>query len=302
MNFSPTYAAILLLVAGNLLASLSDVAVKLVGGEVATFQYVFIRQLLSTLVIFPLWWFQPSSLRPLEKVALNTFRAHLIIVGSGCMVVAISHLTLATANAVFYAAPLLMLPLSVLLLGEKPHIKTILATGFGFIGVLVVLRPDEFHWAAFFALGTSITLALFNLTARRLPKRQTTISTLFWTSVLSLPVSAILAFLSWQEITWYQVALILISAGLILMYNGLAVIAYRKAPANQIALAENSGLVFVVILGISLFNEIPSVLTLIGILMIVAPLLPWRVIIKRSNFYGLLRPKPPLDKRKNITD
>ena len=61
MNPSPTYAAILLLVFGNLLAALSDVAVKLVGGEVATFQYVFIRQLLSTLVIFPLWWFQPSQ-------------------------------------------------------------------------------------------------------------------------------------------------------------------------------------------------------------------------------------------------
>lgn len=282
MNPSPTYAAILLLVFGNLLAALSDVAVKLVGGEVATFQYVFIRQLLSTLVILPLWLLQPASKRQLEKVALNTFRAHLIIVGSGCMVVAISHLTLATANAVFYAAPLIMLPLSVLLLGERPHVKTVLATGLGFVGVLVVLRPDEFHWAAFFALGTSITLALFNLTARRIPKRQTTISTLFWTSVLSLPVSAILAFLSWQEITWYQVALILISAGLILMYNGLAVMAYRQAPANQIAMAENSGLVFVVILGVSLFNEIPSLLTLVGILMIIAPLLPWKWLLKRQ--------------------
>ena len=282
MNPSPTYAAILLLVFGNLLAALSDVAVKLVGGEVATFQYVFIRQLLSTLVILPLWLLQPASKRQLEKVALNTFRAHLIIVGSGCMVVAISHLTLATANAVFYAAPLIMLPLSVLLLGERPHVKTVLATGLGFVGVLVVLRPDEFHWAAFFALGTSITLALFNLTARRIPKRQTTISTLFWTSVLSLPVSAILAFLSWQEITWYQVTLILISAGLILMYNGLAVMAYRQAPANQIAMAENSGLVFVVILGVSLFNEIPSLLTLVGILMIIAPLLPWKWLLKRQ--------------------
>ena len=282
MNPSPTYAAILLLVFGNLLAALSDVAVKLVGGEVATFQYVFIRQLLSTLVILPLWLLQPASKRQLEKVALNTFRAHLIIVGSGCMVVAISHLTLATANAVFYAAPLIMLPLSVLLLGERPHVKTVLATGLGFVGVLVVLRPDEFHWAAFFALGTSITLALFNLTARRIPKRQTTISTLFWTSVLSLPVSAILAFLSWQEITWYQVTLILISAGLILMYNGLAVMAYRQAPANQSAMAENSGLVFIVILGVSLFNEIPSLLTLVGILMIIAPLLPWKWLLKRQ--------------------
>ncbi|MFM2588716.1 DMT family transporter [Vibrio sp. TBV020] len=301
---SATYSAILLLVIGNLAASLSDVAVKLLNGEVSTFQYIFIRQLLSTIVIAPFWLRQSKDKRSLISPKLNLLRAHLIIIGSGCMVVAITHLTLATANAVFYAAPLVMLPLSALLLKEKPNTRRVAATLFGFVGVMVVLRPSEFHWAAIFALGTTLTLALFNITARKLPAKQSVISTLFWTSLLSLPVSALLAALHWSPISLNKVMLILGSAGLILAYNGLAVMAYQRAPANNIAIAENSGLVFVALFGVVWFNEVPDWLTALGIAMIVLPLMPWKVLIdgmKRNSSY-LLRPKPPSDSRKNITD
>lgn len=301
---SATYSAILLLVLGNLAASLSDVAVKLLDGEVSAFQYIFIRQLLSTLVIAPFWWRQSKQKRALTHPKINLLRAHLIIIGSGCMVVAITHLTLATANAVFYAAPLVMLPLSALLLNEKPNWRRVAATLFGFIGVMVVLRPTEFHWAALFALGTTLTLALFNITARKLPASQSVISTLFWTSLLSLPVSVLLAVLNWAPITLNQILLILTSAGLILAYNGLAVMAYQRAPANNIAVAENSGLVFVALFGIAWFNEVPNWLTTLGIVMIILPLMPWKGLLDGLKHHGgyLLRPKPPSDKRKNITD
>lgn len=270
------YTAIVLLVVGNLAASLSDVAVKLINGELPTFQYVFIRQLLSVLVLFPLWRMQPPSARPLVHGKLTLLRAHLVLIGSGCMVVAITHLPLASANAVFYAAPLLMLPLSAMLLKEPPTTSKLLASLIGFGGVLIVLRPSEFHWAALFALGTAFTLALFNVTARKIPKTQSVISNLFWTSLLSLPVSAILALTFWQPMSAKTLLLTLASAGLILSYNGLAVMAYRRASASNIAIAENSGLVFVTAFGVLWFNEIPDSFTALGIVLIVAPLLPWR--------------------------
>lgn len=300
MTRSATYSAILLLIIGNLAASLSDGAVKLLDGEVTTFQYVFLRQLISTLVILPFWFAQAPDVRRLRSPKLNLFRAHLIIIGSGCMVVAITHLTLATANAVFYAAPLLMLPLAVLLLNEKTSLSRWLASMFGFAGVLVVLRPSEFHWAALFALGTTFTLALFHLTARKLPSEQNVITTLFWTSLLSIPVSALLAWVAWTPISLYHLLLILGSASLILLYNGLAVIAYRRAPAGNIAIAENSGLIFVVLLGVIGFNEVPDGLTALGIVMIVLPLMPWQRYTQPLRH--LLRPKPPSERRKNITD
>lgn len=102
------------------------------------------------------------------------------------------------------------------------------------------------------------------------------ISTLFWTSLLSLPVAGTLAVWSWQPINASQLGLIAAGALLILVYNGLAVLAYRKAPAGEIGLAEYSGLVFVTLFGIWWFNEIPDWITAMGIMLIIAPLLPIR--------------------------
>lgn len=295
--------ALWLLVLGNLAASLSDVAVKLLNGDVSAFQYMFLRQLISCAVIVPLWWRQPIRQRALQAPGLTAFRAHLVLLGSGCMLVAITYLPLATANAVFYAAPLLMLPLSIGLLKEKPGPAKIAATLLGFIGVLVVLRPSQYHWAAGFALATATTLALFNILARKIPKDQTVITTLMWTSLFSLPLSACLALWQWHPISLIQLAWVAGSALLILTYNGLAVAAYRRAPASQIALAEYSGLIFVALFGAWWFNEIPDHITWCGIILIVAPLLPLRALKPQlAALCYLLRPKPPSDKRKNITD
>lgn len=280
---STQYFAILLLVIGNLAASLSDVAVKVLDGSVPVYQYVFIRQLLSALVILPLWLRQKRKQRKLHKPGLNFFRAHILILGSGCMVVAVTHLPLATANAIFYAAPLLMLPLSTMLLKETPPFGKVIATVIGFVGVLVVLRPSEFHWAAVFALVTAMTIALFNITARQLPAEQSIITTLFWTSVLSLPISAALALFHWAPIQSEALFFILGSASLILLYNGLAVAAYQKVQAGSIAVAENSGLLFVTLFGVMWFDEVPDWLTAMGIIMIVAPLIPWHSLRRRAT-------------------
>ncbi|TDE21698.1 DMT family transporter [Vibrio owensii] len=280
---SPYHLALFLLVIGNLAASLSDVAVKLIEGGISPFQYMFVRQLASLLLILPFYLKQKPNKRSLKQAPITLLRAHLILIGSGCMMVAVTHLPLATANAVFYAAPILMLPLSILFLNEHPPLSKILLTCFGFLGVLVVLRPDHFHWAALFALGTASTLAIFNILVRKLPSEQSVVTTLWWTTLFSLPISAVLAGFYWQPITWQELALVVASAVCILSYNGLAVLAYQKAPAGEIALAEYSGLVFVTLFGIWWFDEIPDWLTAIGIIMIVLPLLPWN---KRKTLAG----------------
>jgi len=43
--------ALVALILGNLAASLSDVSVKMLNGNVSPFQYMFVRQLVSLLII-----------------------------------------------------------------------------------------------------------------------------------------------------------------------------------------------------------------------------------------------------------
>ncbi|MFA0703833.1 EamA family transporter, partial [Vibrio sp. 10N.222.48.A8] len=65
----------------------------------------------------------------------------------------------------------------------------------------IVLRPSQFHWAALFALGTALTLALFNVLVRKLPSEQTVVTTLWWTTLFSIPASLVLCFLYWQPVS-----------------------------------------------------------------------------------------------------
>ncbi|CAM4126026.1 DMT family transporter [Vibrio neonatus] len=276
MRINNVSQAILLLVFANFLASLSDVSLKVLNGEVPTFQYVFIRQVMSLLIIAPLWWRLPKAERMQGCGKINFWRAQFILIGSGCAMVAITHLTLATANAMFYVAPLMMLPLSVVFLQEVPPLKKIIATGIGFLGVLVVLRPEHFHWAAIIALGSALAMAVGNILIKRLPKQQSVVSTLFWTTALTIPGALLLALPQWSEIHMRHIFWITAINVFVLSYHALVVIGYRKAPASQIALAEYSGLVFVTLFGIMWFDEIPDTLTAIGIAMIVVPLMPIR--------------------------
>ncbi|TYK67389.1 DMT family transporter [Colwellia echini] len=278
MQNKHTTQAILLLILANLLASLSDVALKVLNGEVPTFQYVFLRQLISVFFILPFWLQLPKERYKEGSCMITFWRAQLIVGGSACTLIAITHLTLATANAIFYVAPLMMLPLSILLLKEAPPLSKYIATAIGFIGVLVVLRPEQFHWAAIVALGSALTMAFGNILIRRLPAEQKLVSTLFWTTIMTLPLALFLAILQWQTISWTHVLWIVAINIFVLGYHALAVMAYKKDAASNIALAEYSGLAIVVLFGIMWFDEMPDLLTAIGILLIVIPMmpLPWK--------------------------
>ncbi|MGR5096573.1 DMT family transporter [Vibrio maritimus] len=266
--------AILLLVLANLLASFSDVSLKVLNGEVPTFQYVFIRQVLSVLLLFPVWIRLPRQTRMDGCGSIAFLRAQFILGGSACAMVAITHLTLATANAMFYVGPILMIPLAMTLLKERPTKDKVIATLIGFSGVVVVLRPEHFHWAAIAGLGSALAMGVSNILVKRLPAEQHIVSTLFWTGVMTLPVALILAVQQWQPLNLVQLGWIMAINLFVLGYHALIVIAYKKAPANQIALAEYSGLVFVTLFGVMWFDEIPDVLTFVGILLIVLPMMP----------------------------
>ena len=277
--------AILLLVLANLFASLSDVSLKVLNGEVPTFQYVFIRQVISLLFIFPLWIRLPKQNYKDGYDKITFWRAQFIVGGSACAMIAITHLTLATANAMFYVAPLMMLPMSIFLLKETPPLGKYIATGIGFIGVLIVLRPEQFHWAEVVALGSALTMAFCNVFIRRIPKGQHLISTLFWTTVMTLPLAFILAVPEWRPITLTHVLWIIAINVFVLGYHALVVIAYKKSDVSNIALAEYSGLAFVTLFGIMWFNEIPDTLTALGISLIVIPMmpLPWKKWLTKSH-------------------
>jgi drug/metabolite transporter (DMT)-like permease len=262
--------AILLLVLGNLMISFGDVLVKLLGQTGTNpYQYVFLRFLLTSLLLLPFWWRLPRARRGLGQWKIHLLRGHLLLMGSACVFVSLIYLPLATANAVFYAAPLMTLPLAVLLSREqvRPAAYGISLLGFG--GILVVLNPAEWHWAGWLALLTAFSMAASNVLVRRLPQGRSVLATLFLTQALALPASLALALPGWQPVA-AEVWLLLVGSALLgIVYQGICIMAYAMADASKIAASEYSGLVFVTLMGMVLFSEFPGWNVYLGALVVI---------------------------------
>ncbi|MGR5076637.1 DMT family transporter [Photobacterium swingsii] len=264
--------AMLLLIVGNLIAVFSDALIKTLDDGVAVFQFVFFRQLTAVIILLP---FCAKNALPsfTQGLKWHALRAHIWLFGAVFMVFAINSMPLATANAIFYAAPLIMLPLAFVFFREKLTKQSVMTGVVGFIGVLVVIRPTHIDWAAISALVVALTLAGNNLLIRKLPTNQTVAQTLLLTNAVGMPASLGLAL--WEGETWNWTPL-LTAAGssfFILIYAATCVVAYRSVESNKIASAEYSGLLGAVLVGILWFGEIPEVEMLIGSALIILPLL-----------------------------
>lgn len=271
MSGKTVNSAIFLLVIGNAMALVSDVFIKLLEPGASIFQFTFLRCALILLLLLPLFG-QLDRKRLFSGVKVHTLRAHIHLAGTLCMVVALGHLPLATANAVFYAAPILVMVLSVVLFRERLTPLSVFAVFSGFTGIILILRPVEFNWAAIAALGSAFALAINAVMVRQLPKRQSTVHKLFLNYLLILPAAAALAI--WEGAAWDSSILLSAfgSALFILGYNITVLLAYRQVDANQVTSAEYTGLVWAVGFGWLWFDEAPDLWFLVGSAMIVVPL------------------------------
>ena len=271
MSGKTVNSAILLLVIGNAMAILSDVFIKLLDPGAPVFQFAFLRCVLTLVFLLPL-------ARKLDRsnlfggLKIHAIRAHIHLVGIVCMVVALTNLPLATANALFYAAPILVMVLSAVFFSEKLTPLSVTAVFSGFAGIIVILRPVDFNWAVIAALGSAFALAINAVMVRQLPKEQTTVHKLFLNYLLIVPAAAALAL--WEGADWNPQILISAagSALFILGYNITVLLAYRQVDANQVTSAEYTGLIWAVAIGWIWFGEVPDLWFLAGSLMIVVPL------------------------------
>ncbi len=272
MSGKTVNSAIFLLIVGNALAIISDVFIKLLDPGTPVFLFAFLRSALTLVLLLPLIG-QLNRRYLFTGLKVHTLRAHIHLGGILCMVVALSNLPLATANAIFYAAPILVMVLSVILFRERLTALSVVAVFSGFTGIVVILRPMEFNWAAAAALGSAFALAINAVMVRQLPKQQSTIHKLFLNYLLIVPGAGALA---WWEGGQWTPELVLTAAGsalFILGYNVTVLLAYRQVEANQVTSAEYTGLIWAVVIGWVGFGEVPDLWFLIGSLMIVVPLI-----------------------------
>ena len=177
----------------------------------------------------------------------------------------------ADAMAIFLCYPAILLPITALVLGERPTARQWSMVACGFVGALIVVRPT-FHGladGAVFALGSAVLYPLSMIATRRLadessPLVTTALSALIGAIGYSVVVPAVFTVPSATDL-WLLVAIGLIAA---IGHYGI-VAAHRHALSSQLAPLGYTEIVGAVIAGALMFGVVPTPATWFGIALIV---------------------------------
>lgn len=217
------------------------------------------RQLLKTVSradAFLIGW------RLLAEVAITYF-----------LLIALKNMPISHVTLILQAAPLGLTLVAALMMGETVSVRRWVAILFGFIGVIIIIRPGTagFSPYAVFAVLTVFCIVIRDMVTRRLSP-----------TIPSLPIAALTAFVilllamimmpktGSAMPTLSQLVIITIAAVAILTAYLLSVKIMRVGDVGFVAQFRYTGIVWAVIIGFFVFGEVPDMWTVAGALLIMA--------------------------------
>ncbi|WP_243634443.1 DMT family transporter [Roseicella frigidaeris] len=177
--------------------------------------------------------------------------------------VAIAWMRLADAVAIMQAKPLWALPLAVLLLGEQLRRERVLAALLGFLGVLVIARPDGAMsetalLGVLAAVASGITGALVMIAMKRMAATEPPPRVVAWYGISSVLVWGPVSALVWDSPS--PIALLGLFGGSALAVAGdlLLQAASRRAEIGLLAPVDYAGIPITALFALLLFHEQPG--------------------------------------------
>jgi drug/metabolite transporter (DMT)-like permease len=239
--------------------------VKVQGETYPAVQLVFLRSLVGLLSVAPLVWRHRS-----ELTKFSNLRDHLIRVGFNSAALtfnfaAFAALPLALVTAIGFTRPLMLMGMAAILLGERVTRIRFALTGVGFLGVLIMVRPDTIAWNAglLAAFASVIFGSMAVVQTRRLAGESTVILMLFYTVGLTL-LTSIPAAIVWVPISWTETPTIVLIGVLAQLGQYCWLRAYQKQEARLLAPIGYLSILFSGFAGWLFFAEVPTLSLCIG--------------------------------------
>ncbi|MDA9058216.1 DMT family transporter [Candidatus Thioglobus sp.] len=254
---------------------INDAFMKLLFSEIALFQAVFLRSIITVPPILIMVWITKVAIRNLSK---QDKRLILVRVGAEIFttitfLTALKHMPLANVTAILQALPLAITMAAALFLAEPVGWRRWSAILVGFVGVLIVVRPGL---EGFNIYSLSVFMAIIFLTVREISTRKLTSEVPTITVVLSTAVgSSLFAGImmigsEWDTISAVSWLLILGAAVAILIATLLSVMAMRIGDIGFVSPFRYTSMLGAIGLGILMFGDWPDQPTLVGTVIIVS--------------------------------
>ena len=198
-------------------------------------------------------------------------RGLALVLGNMAFMYGVQHVDYANSIAILYVYPFLMIGLSVWILKERISSRTWLGVFGGFLGVILVLRPDflklEFH--GLFILFSGLMVALQMLLNRKLGRATSPLIVAVWGAFVACLISGLFAPFYWSIPGKTELIIILILSLSTALSQTLMIVAMTWASADKVAPFTYFEIPFAVIVGFLLFETLPDLLSWVGIALII---------------------------------
>jgi S-adenosylmethionine uptake transporter len=244
--------------------------VKAAGETYPAVQLVFLRSLVGFLSVSPLVWRHRAKLTNLSNIRGHLARVAFNSAALICNFAAVAALPLALATAIGFTRPLVLLVMAAVMLGESVSRIRYVFTALGFLGIIIMLRPDAMPWnmGIVAAFGSVFFGSLAVVQTRRLAGEDTVVLMLFYTVGLTV-LTAVPAALVWVPIPWSEVPGIILIGILAQLGQYCWLRAYQKQEARLLAPIGYLSIVFSGFAGWLYFGEVPSPSLCIGAAIVV---------------------------------
>jgi drug/metabolite transporter (DMT)-like permease len=271
--FSENRRGIAGMVASMVLFICNDALIKHVSESLPTGQIIFLRGLSATVLIAALaaglgaWRQMPAVIdRPV------LLRASIDSLGTFLYLLALFNMPIANVTAVNLTVPLMLTICAAFILHEQVGRRRWSAVVAGFIGVVLVVQPSAagFNWFALVAREATATHAARDLLTRRIragiPSVIVTLSTAIVVTIAAAIVSAIEG---WQPLAWRPLLLLILASAFLSGGYYLVIDCMRHGELSVVAPFRYTAILWALLLGYFVWDDVPNVLAWIGIVLLV---------------------------------
>ena len=282
---------ILLILSGMALFSIQDSLIKYIFEESALYELYFGRTL--TALILLIVFLKITSQKLIIKThypLLTCCRVICFFFGFSFFYISLTYMSLAMANALFFSSPFFISILAIIFLGEKVGIRRWLAILVGFIGVYIVLNPnfENFNYMKLAPVACALCYAISMTITKITSDKDNVYSQMFHLYIGAIGIS-ILFFIftgkgqfntfsdpTFQFITreWFTNPTYawpyIVAMGFVAAVSFYCVFsAYSVASPSVVSLFEYSLIIWAIIIGYVLFNDVPTIRTFVGVALII---------------------------------
>ncbi|RRC97922.1 DMT family transporter [Amphritea balenae] len=259
-----------LILVSEMFLVLAGMIIKQVSGELPTEMIVFFRNLLGLPLFIPWLIRNGSGALKTSKLRFHLMRAGVGVTAMTCLFYSWGHLPLAQAALLKQTAPFFMPLIAFWWLGESVPKIVKLAILVGFIGVFLILNPQEgaFNSGILIALAGACLGALAKVTIRRMRDTESPQRIVFYFAFFSAIFSSIPAYLSWQSMTLEHLGWLVLLAVTSTVAQLFLSKAYGLAPAGQLAPYTYGSVAIAALFGWLIWGELLGINTWLGILLV----------------------------------